>query len=195
MSTVSTLTQRLAMLAMEAGKLEQALKSVSKPASDKLKLMKEQIVQLSQDVHGISRRLHPAILEDLGLVEAIRSQCDGFEDREGTQVEFTVENVPEEINDAVAFCLYRITQESFRNIAKHAKAESVCVSLLGENGNIELSIEDTGVGFDPKKESAGLGLASMAERVRLVQGTLVIQSATGRGTHIQVRAPLIAGVE
>ena len=186
------LTQRLAMLAIDAGTVEKQLHSVSPPACEQLHKMREQITQLSRDVHDISRRLHPAILEDLGLVEAIRSQCNAFEDHEEIPVDFTAENVPDEICGDVAFCYYRITQESLRNIAKHAQAERVRVSLLGNGGDLKLAIEDKGIGFDPQqqKEPLGLGLASMAERVRLVQGTLNVHSEPGQGTRIQVRAPL-----
>jgi PAS domain S-box-containing protein len=185
-------TQRLAMLALETGRLEQQLRPVSERVGDQFREMKNRIVQLSEDIHGISRRLHPAILDDLGLVEAIRSQCNSFEDNEGTPVEFTAENVPEEIYKDVAFCLYRITQESLRNISKHADAKGVSVALLGRNKHLELTIEDTGIGFEHELPPGhvGLGLASMAERVRLVQGTINVRSSPGEGTRIQVTTPL-----
>ncbi len=120
---------------------------------------------------------------------------DTYSGCQGIPVEFTVENVPEEIGTEIAFCVYRITQEGLRNITKHARADRVRVRLLGRNGDLELTIEDTGKGFDTKRAHAGLGLASMAERVRLVQGALTLHSTPGEGTRIEVRAPLTGTVQ
>jgi signal transduction histidine kinase len=92
----------------------------------------------------------------------------------------------------VALCIYRIIQEGLRNIAKHAQASEAHISLVGKDGSIHVSIKDSGVGFDPKKlkKKTGLGLASMEERMRLIQGDFSIQSKQGQGTLIEVRAPL-----
>jgi signal transduction histidine kinase len=92
----------------------------------------------------------------------------------------------------VALCIYRIIQEGLRNIAKHAQASEAHISLAAKDGSIHVSIKDSGVGFDPKKvkRQTGLGLASMEERVRLIQGDFSIRSKQGQGTVIKVRAPL-----
>jgi signal transduction histidine kinase len=107
-------------------------------------------------------------------------------------IHYTPENVPPEIPRDVVLCLYRIFQESLRNIAKHAQAPEASVSLLGNGDSIDLCIQDSGLGFDlaQGKKSVGLGLASMEERVHLIQGEFSIRSQPGQGTLIQVRAPI-----
>jgi PAS domain S-box-containing protein len=186
------LTQRLAVLAIEAGKLELQLESSPDLTRDGLRRMKEMIVTLSTDIHRISRRLHPSILDDLGLVKAIESECTQFSELERISVEFSHQNLPEVLPKAVSLCIYRITQESLRNIAKHAQAKEVRVILAGIGGSILLRIQDVGVGFDPDQVRGrpGLGLLSMKERVRLIQGKLSVHSKRGRGTTIEARVPM-----
>ncbi len=186
------LTQRLAVLSIEAGKLEQQLQSSRSPASGKLGEMRQQMVKLSTDVHAISRQLHPSILDDLGLVDAIKSECNNFTQREGIVVNYKPVRLPPRIPRDIALCIYRIIQEGLRNIAKHAQATEAHVSLIGKNDALHLSIKDTGIGFDPlqAKKKTSLGLASMEERVRLIQGKISIESQPGQGTVIQVKAPL-----
>jgi PAS domain S-box-containing protein len=186
------LTQRLALLAIEAGKLEQQLKSSPGPFREKLRQIKEQIVNLSVNVHDISRQLHPAILDDLGLVDAIKSECTSFSKREGITVGYEPMNIPASMPKDVALCIYRVIQESLRNIAKHANVKQAEVLLTGTDEGIRLCIKDKGVGFDMTSVhgKGGLGLASMEERVRLIHGEFSIQSQSGQGTVIELRIPL-----
>jgi len=184
------LTQRIAVLAIEAGKLEQEADS-SDPLSGKLREIKDQLIHLSQDVHALSRQLHPSILDDLGLVDAMRSECARFSQREGISVRYTPQDIPPGIPKEVALCLYRIAQEGLRNIAKHSTAQEARVSLTATDDSILLSIEDTGLGFSPAQSQAkpGLGLASMEERARLIGGEFSVRSEPGQGTLVEVWAP------
>ena len=186
------LTQRLAVLAIEAGKLEKQLGSSSSPVRERLQTMSEQIVKLSADVHGIARQLHPSVLDDLGLVKAIESECASYSGRERISVTFEARNAPAALPKDLALCLYRVTQESLRNIAKHARVKEARVSLASMDGEIRLSIHDEGIGFDLAQVGGkpGLGLASMEERVRLIHGDLSVKSQPGQGTVIEVRVPL-----
>lgn len=186
------LTQRLAVLAIEAGKLEVELEADGREAAEKLRHMKEQAVKLAADVHAISRQLHPSILDDLGLADAIEAECASVSQREGILVTYEPENVPEAVSKELGLCLYRITQEALRNIAKHARTQEGHVSLFARDGGIILRIQDNGIGFAPGKVRGkrGLGLASMEERARLVQAELSVRSQPGKGTVIEVRAPL-----
>jgi len=147
---------------------------------------------LSEDIHKIARQLHPSILEDLGLADAIESECTRFSEQEKIQVNFKREDFPERLPKDVSLCIYRIAQEGLRNVAKHAHAKKVRIRLRRTNGSLVLSIRDTGVGFDTAglEGKRGLGLASMEERVRLIRGSLSIYSEPGQGTTIEVRAPL-----
>jgi signal transduction histidine kinase len=187
------LAQRLAVFAIDVGKLEQQLVDPSSPVQEGLREMKRDIIKISQDVHNLSRRLHPSILDDLGLIKAVESECAGFSKREGIEVVFNHENIPTVIQRDIALALYRIIQEGLRNISKHACAEHISVSLKGIDHDVLLSVQDDGLGFDPAEARGkpGLGLSSIRERVRLIQGELSIESQPGKGTRITVRVPLV----
>ena len=185
------LTQRLAALAIEATRLEHQLQPSQGAISGRLKEMRDKIEELSKDTHSISRRLHPSVLDDLGLADAVNSECASFAQREGIMVNYKPENIPQGVPPDIALCIYRIIQESLRNIARHARATEVDISLVGKNDAIHLSLKDNGIGFNPLKvKKGGLGLASMKERVYLVHGDFSIQSRPGQGTVIEVLIPL-----
>jgi signal transduction histidine kinase len=101
-------------------------------------------------------------------------------------------NIPPKIPRDISVCLFRIVQEGLRNIAKHAKVAEAQVTLIGSDNTITLTIEDSGVGFDPSRMrgDAGLGLVSMEERARLIRGEFLVQSTPGHGTVIRVIAGL-----
>jgi len=107
-------------------------------------------------------------------------------------VDFAPTDIPPGIPNDIALCIYRVTQEGLKNVAKHAKATKVVVSLVGKDDSIRLSIQDNGVGFAPAraKKKGGLGLASMKERVHLIRGSITVKSKPGQGTEIKARAPL-----
>src|SRR5262249_40781468 len=149
-----------------------------------LRAMHERLVSLSEDVHALSRQLHPSILDDLGLVEALRSECASFSRREEIAIVYRPEQVPVAPPKQVALCVYRVAQEALRNLAKHAAVRRAWVTLASSGQELSLQVQDKGVGFDPSAvhSQPGLGLSSMEERVRLVQGKLSITSAPGEGT-------------
>jgi two-component system, NarL family, sensor kinase len=184
-------TQRLAILSFDVAELE---KHVGDPAAAHplLRSMRDRLVSLSEDVHALSRQLHPAILDDLGLAEALRSECAAFSRREGITVAYSVAGGTPTLPRAVALCVYRVVQEALRNLAKHAAVREARVTLATLGPELVLQVCDAGVGFEPRAQrtALGLGLASMEERVRLVRGTLAINSAPGRGTTVEVRARL-----
>jgi len=186
------LTQRLAVLAIDIGKIERDFQNTESPVVENLQRVREGLVNLSGDIHAISRQLHPSILEDLGLVDAVKSECISFSRREGIAVDYRNEGVPPKISADVAICIYRIVQEGLRNIAKHSGATQLQISLIGKDDSIHLTIKDQGAGFDLKEteKKLGLGLVSMQERVRLIQGNISIESRPGKGTVINVRASL-----
>ena len=183
-------TQRLAMLAIDAGKLARGTRLDAKDREALAKL-KELIVVLSHDVQDLSRRLHPALLDDLGLSAALRAECRSLSQRLDIPVSFAAEDPPEEFPRASCLALYRIAQESFRNIAAHSGATEVSVELGVVNGAVRLSVEDDGRGFawDAARRSRGLGLASLSERARLVGGRIDIRTAPGSGVKIRVEVP------
>jgi signal transduction histidine kinase len=183
-------TQRLASLAIQAGREERKLTGPAEGSA--MRTMREGLVRLSEDVHGLSYRLHPSILEDLGLAEALKSECEGFSQTCSTRLEIGARDVPETLPRDVALCLFRIAQEGLRNIARHAGASRAEVRLQRLNGGLQLTVEDDGVGFDPAQHSirASLGHAGMQERARLLGGKIEIESSPGHGTTILAWVPL-----
>jgi PAS domain S-box-containing protein len=186
------LTQRLAVLAMDAGMIEKQLKPLQTQAAGDTRDLKIRLIEVSQEVHDLSRQLHPSILDDLGLVQAVQSECAMFTKRTGIASCFEPRGVPDAIPDDIALCLYRVIQEGLRNIANHAETHEARLVLQGLDGGVGLSIQDFGVGFDVSevREKPGVGLAGMRERVRLVGGTLSLTSEPGKGTEIRISIPL-----
>jgi signal transduction histidine kinase len=187
------LTPRLARLAIDAARLQ--------PGTAGLDLgggaaMHEELSRLSQDVHGLAYRLHPTVLEDLGLGDALRSECERVSKGQGLSVDWHIDTLPTGIAPAVTVCLFRVAQEALRNIVRHAGAHSARVSLAPKDGGLQLLVTDDGVGFEPRRgQSAGLGIASMRERLREVGGKFSIRSEPGAGTTVQAWIPLPAQSE
>lgn len=184
-------TQRLALLGIDVARLEKHLGEPEK-ALPLLRAMHEQLVSLSEDVHCLSRQLHPSILDDLGLVEALRSECASFSRREGIAILYCPEEMATSLPKDVGLCVYRVAQEGLRNIAKHAGVSEARVSLVATDQELVLRVRDEGAGFDSAglRTQPGLGLSSMEERARLIQASLSVTSAPGRGTTVEVRVPL-----
>ncbi len=185
------LTQRLAVIAIDVGTIEKLFQDSKDPVAESLQNVREKLAHLSSDIHAISRQLHPSILDDLGLIEAVKSECNSFTRREGIAVDFHSEDMPLKITKEVAVSLYRIVQEGLRNVAKHSGSTSVNVALAGQVDSIHLMIKDQGAGFDPyeSENELGLGLVSMQERVRLVRGEISIDSRPGEGTVLNICVP------
>ena len=185
------LNQKLAVLVMNVDALERTWAKDPDRAREDLRALRGQIAELSDDVRNLAYRLHPSILDHLGLAIALETYSKEYSKREKIRVTFSHKNIPDAIPQDIATCLYRVAQEGLRNVAKHAKAVRVVMTLEGRDGHLELSIKDSGTGFNPN-ERQGLGLLSMQERVRLVQGSFSLQSQPGCGTTISVRIPLTA---
>ena len=187
-------TQRLAVLGLETAKLEKHFGASDAPLSI-VSAIRDQLVSLSLDVHDLSRQLHPSILDDLGLSEALRSECTSFSRRENIAVDYRPDRVPEDLSTEVALCLYRVAQEALRNVAKHASVKEMSLGISTEARELVMLINDQGAGFDMEatRSEPSVGLSSMEERIRLVQGKLSIRSAPGQGTTVEVRVPMTKG--
>ena len=185
------LLQQLAFLAVETKGL---IAKIPPPdvARERLRAIQSRVVKVSEEVRYISYKLHPAILDDLGLVVALNALCDEFAVQQPINVKFTHRRTPLTIPLDVASCLYRVVQESLNNVAKYAHAKTVTLKLLVRGQHLRLSVTDDGVGFDTSavKGKARLGLVSMEERVTLIGGQFEIESRPGDGTRISVIAPL-----
>lgn len=188
--------QRLAMLSAELG----ALRRQGVPETNVLRQVEKlstHVDEIGSALRRLSRELHPMMLGQLGVSASIRRLCDEIADTHRIAVHREIDTFPAVSGD-VSLCLYRIAQEALHNVVKHSRATTVNVTLKSATGEIALSVVDDGVSFDPGLESqaGGLGLISMRERARLVQGHLTLTSKPGHGTRVDVRVPLVeaAGV-
>lgn len=188
------LVQRLAAMAIEVGRLERQAPGAGQHAG--LAVLKRTLATLSEDVHGLSRRLHPATLEEQGLLASIEHECRAFTERGGPPVDLHAEGACDDLPGPVALALFRIVQESLRNASQHARATEVSISVRRADRDVTLDVTDDGDGFDRARPDwqGGLGLASMEERARLLGGACEVTSSPGKGTHVHVALPLDGGV-
>ena len=154
--------------------------------------MREGLVRLSEDVHALSYRLHPSILEDLGFVEALKVECERHSRACSVRLEADPRDIPAGLPRDVSLCLFRIVQEALRNVARHAHASRVEVRLRRRDGGLQVVVKDDGTGFDPTQHRArmSLGHASMRQRAFFLGGTVDIDSSLGQGTEIVAWVPL-----
>ena len=146
---------------------------------------------VAETLRLLSHGLHPTVLHHIGLVAALQAQCAEVERQHQLQVRFVADGEVEPASPKVALSLFRITQEALRNATRHGHARYATVSVVRDERDLTLTIVDDGVGFDPvtARQSGGLGLVSIEERARLVQGEVTIDSQPGGGTTIDVRVP------
>jgi two-component system, chemotaxis family, CheB/CheR fusion protein len=179
------ISQRLSLLEILCAK-------EASPEGSDLSTIRREVHSLNNDVREISHRLHPAILNDLGISAALSSLVEDFRQREGMPATYSEVNLPRLLPQPIATALYRITQEALRNISKHAGETHVKVSLEGQDGVARLQVRDFGHGFDQDIDypTRGLGLISMEERARIAGGSFSIVSSLGNGTVITVEVPV-----
>jgi len=186
-----SLIQELAGVAMDLGR-----RVAQPPASPDLKKdyqsLQNRVVKAAEAARHVAYELHPSELDDLGLETTLRDYCEQVSRETGVAVEFNRRKVPAQLTREVASCLYKVAQEALRNIVKHSHAQRATVNLDAANRHIRLRIEDNGKGFllSSIQSSTGLGVASMRERVQLVNGKFSITSGPGKGTQVVADLPL-----
>jgi PAS domain S-box-containing protein len=180
-------SQRMAVLVLDMASLEQRPPLLPELISQALTPVREGLEQLSDDLHRLAYNLHPSLLQHAGLQPAIEDHILSVIERTGLRIIFKAKDVPSTISIDWSTCLFRVLQESFQNVAKHAKATDVLVKLSGSSKGVGLSVRDNGKGFDLGERSAhqrGLGLISMQERLRLLNGLFRIHSRPANGTKV-----------
>ena len=191
------INQRLALLTIEIGQVRQDLIRTSLPEVDhRLCELNQQLRGIAADIHTIAHDLHSPSLEYLGFVPAVRRLAEELGKRCGMRVEIKNNGVPGALPPEISLCLFRVVQEGLHNAARHSGTKRVEVRLQKTGDQVHLTLRDSGKGFDVAAVASGqgLGLASMRERIRLVNGKIVIQSERTVGTCIQAWVPLQAGV-
>ncbi|HMK22593.1 MAG TPA: PAS domain S-box protein [Terriglobales bacterium] len=181
------INQRLAMLAVE---LEQLQDNPSEVQS-RIQELRSRTAEISDDVQALSHELHSSKLEYLGVVAGMKSWCREFGERHKMQIGFRSQ-VLAPLPFDIGLSLFRVLQEALHNAAKHSRVKRVEVQLAEYSDEIHLIVRDSGAGFDVEaaRQGTGLGLTSMQERVRLMNGTTTVESKPMQGTTIHARIPL-----
>lgn len=184
--------QQITMLALDADHLGETIPETEVDARQQARNLREEITTLASHVSGISHRLHSSRLDLLGLAAAAGTFCKEVSSRSDVIVEFTHENVPTTLSSDIAINLFRVLQEALSNAVKHSGASRCDVSLRATHDQLQLVVCDQGKGFDTEAALAtsGLGLVSMQERLRLVNGSVALESKPGAGTTVRATVPL-----
>jgi PAS domain S-box-containing protein len=182
--------QRLALVSIELEGAQDVSDATSELHS-RIGALRNQTMQITNDVQLLSHELHSSKLDYLGIVGATKNFCKEFSERQKVEIDFQSHDLPTALPTELSLSLFRVLQEALRNATKHSGVKRFEVSLWGSTGEIHLTVRDLGAGFDREAamKSTGLGLTSMQERLRLVGGELSINSQPKRGTTIHARVP------
>jgi len=186
------IAQRVALVSVELAQYDPHAADARRGVKDFIQRACERLIDLGQDVQTLSHRLHSSKLEYLGFLTAAKSFCHELSVQRKVHIEFRHSNMPPELPKEISLCLFRVLQEALQNAVKHSAVQNFTVELHGTKAGISLTVTDSGVGFNwhDAMDRRGLGLISMRERLRLVNGELSIQSEPGRGTTVTARVPL-----
>jgi PAS domain S-box-containing protein len=192
------ITQHLCAVLARWQSLANKLPAGEKASRGEVVKLSEMLGQTVEEVQRIARNLRPSVLDELGLVPALRATCREFTDRTGVSLKLACKPLTARLPAEGELALYRILQKALENVEKHARARHVTVCLR-QRAFVQLTINDDGIGFDPdhhaarRKGKGGLGLLSMRERATYVGGDFKIKSVRGAGTKIEVLIPLPPG--
>ena len=184
--------QRVALLSIATDSIKSRIADDPRQAEHEIELLQQEIATLSNDLRDLSHELHPGPLEHLGLIKSVQIRCAEVAAQSAVKVRLEVGPDVAAVPPAAALCLYRVAQEALHNIVKHAHARSARISLTRRDGCLAMSAEDDGCGFDSATASRhnGLGLMSLDERVRMLEGTFAVTTARQAGTTVSVTIPV-----
>jgi signal transduction histidine kinase len=185
------LGQKIALLSLELGQIGQKIKE-PELLRYHCQNLQNQIEEISTDVHRLAYKLHPAKLDHVGLLPAIKGLCTEITDSGKLNVEFRHRGSFARLSKEVTLCVFRIVQEALRNCMKHSGARVARAVLVNTGGVVRLSVMDEGRGFVMNRRTmeSGLGFTSIRERLRIVGGTMSVNSSPSHGTRIEVSIPL-----
>lgn len=191
-----TITQMLCAVLVRSQTLADKLPARNQAAKTEAGKLHEIIGWTIKEVERISRNLRPSVLDHLGLVAGLHYTSTEFTNRTGISVKLICVKLPQRLPADIELALFRILQETLRNVEQHARAQNVTVRLTRPGNVVQLTINDDGRGFDPEhhpvrqKENGGFGLLGMRERAAYVGGVLQVKSERRAGTEIEIRIPL-----
>jgi signal transduction histidine kinase len=189
-------SQQLTALGMQIDLIDRAMAHAPSSAAVKLAEARALVGRMIDDLHRVIYDLRPSMLDDLGLLPAIRWYAERRLVSRGITVQFEFPDAPIDLSPEATIAVYRVVQEALSNVERHAQAETVLVACDVTASTLTIEIEDDGIGFDPsemeqpRESGQGLGLLGIRERLALIGGTCVIESQRGQGTRIVVRVPL-----
>ncbi len=195
-----TITQMLCAVLVRSQTLADKLPAHNRPAKGEAIKLHDIIGRTVEEVERISRNLRPSVLDHLGLVAGLHDTSTEFANRTGVSVKLVCVKLTSRLPADTELALYRIFQETLKNVVKHARARHVTVHLTKPGDIVQLTINDDGMGFDPdhhparRKGKGGFGLLGMRERATYVGGDLKVKSTRRVGTEIEIRIPLPPGV-
>jgi two-component system sensor histidine kinase UhpB len=150
-------------------------------AKTRIKHLQKELLQMGTEIRHLSHELHPVLLQEAGLPDALCSYCEEFSKIRGIPVSCEADQSVDNLSPGAALCLCRIAQEALGNVEKHSKAMQVQVKLHRSRGNVCLLVSDDGVGFTRDGKTGGLGLINMRERAHQLNGTCEFDSNPGAG--------------
>jgi PAS domain S-box-containing protein len=183
--------QRLGAIELRMEVLCDRVGALSPPLAAELNELRARMAEIEGAIHGAAQRLHPSAVDHLGLAAATEAHVQEFGRQHGIVAHVRHHRITGCLSPDAELCLYRVTQEALRNVAQHARAKEVTVTLERTPRGVGLCVADTGCGFDPEaaRDRGGLGLISMAERVRALGGKFSVRSRPGHGTHVHASLP------
>jgi two-component system NarL family sensor kinase len=190
------ITQLLCAILFRCQALVDELSMQGGPSMKEAMKLREMLGQTAEEVERITRNLRPGVLDQLGLVAVLRGTSTEFAERTGVAVKLACVELTARLPADMELMLYRILQEALKNVEKHAQARHVAVQLIKQDGSVQLTIKDDGIGFDAKhhatrrKGKRVLGMLGMQERAAYVGGALTVKSGPRAGTEVEVRIPL-----
>ena len=183
--------QQLAAVAIGLSRVAQIMHAKAPEMTAEFDRLQDGIHGLAESLRKLSHELHPGVLRHVGLVQALQTHCEEFAERNSLEADFQARGETGRLPPGLDAALFRVAQEALRNVARHAHATHVGVTLVFTADSLELVIADDGRGFMREaSEKRGLGLLSLEERVRAVGGSLEVASEPGRGTEVRVKVPL-----
>lgn len=188
--------QRLVVVKHELDELGASRHGLDETRLRHLDGIRNEVQDLADALRKLAHRLHPAAIEQAGVSVALAQLAEEMARASDVQVELDLPDAPLKLSPSVSLALFRIAQESLRNVARHSGVKKASLRLRSTDAGAELVIRDSGVGFDQAGGTrAGIGLVGIDERARLVGGTARIHSTPDNGTTVTVRVPLIHGGE
>jgi PAS domain S-box-containing protein len=189
------ITQHLCAVLARWAALANTLPARGKASRGEVLKLSQMLGQTVEEVQRIARDLRPSVLDELGLVPALRATCTEFTNRTHLPLKLACKPLPR-LPANTELALYRILQKALENVQKHARSRHVTVHLTKQRDIVQLTIKDDGIGFDPdqpparRKGTSDFGLLRMRERATCVGGVLIVKSAPHSGTEIVARIPL-----